>query len=365
MKKVSKSIAALLCGALIAAAGSCSTGSGPMVVDGQEIKAGVYILKQQAAVNDALTKLREEQPDLDISNENLDVLKQTVEGKSFSEWVYEKTIEGCKEYVAVEKMFADTGLAVDTSTLSQMDSYISSIWSYSLGDKTYGETFEDLGVSIESYKAVQLNVQKEEGLFDYLYSVGGPNGVSEEELNSKLSEEYVGINYIPYKLTEGTSAQEYADMIKNGSTFEEVYQKYYTVELGADDTDAEKQADENGVVAADNYTIGVPETDSQILVLSRSSTSPSKELTDYAFDNMAVGDVSVVNVTDSTDAGVYIVQKVDLSTRPALTAAYADNVLHELKQTEFDEMLKKTYEGYSVNEGSTRIDYKLEKMITA
>ena len=357
MKKVSKGIAALLCGAMIAAAGSCSTGSGPMVINGQELRAGIYILKQQAAVNEALTKLKEEQPDLDTTPEHFDFLGQTVEGKSFAQWVYDKTIEGCKEYVAVEQLFADNNLTLGPEVEAQIDSYINSVWGYSLGDKTYGETFEHLGVSQQSYKEAQLGVQKEGILFDYLYSTGGPNAVSDEELNAKIAEKYVGINYISYKLENGTPAQEYADMIKNGETFEEVYQKYYKEEYSGE------EYVESGSDSAYTYNVQLPETDSMIHVMTREDTYPSGEMVAYAFDNMSVGDVAVVNVTDSEEDTVFIVQKVDLSTRPNLTSEYTSTIRHELKDDEFDEYLKNTYSSYSVNEGSTRSDYKLEKML--
>lgn len=358
MKKVSKSIAALLCGAMIAGMGACSTGSGPMVVNGKELRAGIYILKQQAAVNEAMTKLKEEQPDLDTSVDHFNFLGQTVEGKNFAQWVYDKTIEGCKEYVAIEQLFADNNLVLGPEVESQIDSYINNVWSYSLGDKTYGETFEHLGVSQQSYKDAQIGIQKEGILFDYLYSAGGPNAVSDEELNAKINEKYVGINYISYKLKDGgTPAQDFVDMIKNGETFEEVYQKYYKEEYSSEEnTDDESKS-------SYNYNVELPATDSMIHVMTRDDSYPSAEMVAYAFDNMAVGDVAVVNVTDNEEDTVFIVQRVDLSTRPNLTSDYISTIRHELKDDDFDAYLRNIYSGYSVNEGSTRSDYKLEKML--
>ena len=81
-------ILAVLCGAMIAGAGSCASGQTyPLTIDGEKIRAGIYILEQQNAVGEAVSKVSEEQPDLDTSAEGFSYLSQTVEGKSFSDWV--------------------------------------------------------------------------------------------------------------------------------------------------------------------------------------------------------------------------------------------------------------------------------------
>ena len=105
-RSVRNSILTILCGAMITAAASCATSQTyPVTVDGEKFRAGLYILEQQAAISEAVSKIDEEQPDLDTSADDFDYFKQTVEGQKFGDWVNARALENCREYVAVTRLF--------------------------------------------------------------------------------------------------------------------------------------------------------------------------------------------------------------------------------------------------------------------
>ena len=95
-KSVSRGILTILCGALIAAgASSCGNNTAyALTVDGQDIRAGIYILKQQEALSEASSKLSEENPDLERKAE--DFRTNNIDGISAEEWIKNKTFEKCR-----------------------------------------------------------------------------------------------------------------------------------------------------------------------------------------------------------------------------------------------------------------------------
>ncbi|MBR5091760.1 MAG: hypothetical protein IK093_20250 [Ruminiclostridium sp.] len=399
-KSVRNSILTILCGAMIAAAGSCSLSQTyPVTVDGQQIRAGLYILEQQEALSEAVSKLKEEQPDIDTSAEGFSYLDQTVEGKKFADWVNDKAIEKCREYIAVNRLFDQYGLSLTAEEIKSINDNVKSIWTeenmyaqYFYGVDIVGEYYETLGVGEQSYKDFQTTSQKDDKLFEHLYGEGGQLAATQDEINNSLNTDYLAVNYFPYDLENGSGAQSYADRIANGESYEEVYRDYAqalndeeeaaaaaeaaaeaaeaaesedaaaegeTTDAAADDETADTTAEEE---TAASTTVEVAEKDSLIQIIKKSSAYPSEEFVNQV-SAMNAGDVKVITVQDEDDSHVYVVQKLDILAHPDKTEETVNTVRTDLKTDEYKEMLRSTGAGYSLTtDGSINL-YPVKKLI--
>ena len=376
-KSAAKALSVLLCGALLAA-GSCAMGQTyPVTVDGRQIRAGIYILKQDSAVSDARAKIKDEQPDLDTSAQDFDYKKQTVEGVSFPDWVENKTIQYCKEYVAVDKLFDEYGLTLSEDTVKEIRSYSNNLWTmensyaqYIYGVSVIGDYYEGIGVSEESFTDFRLNSEKYNEIFDHLYGEGGEKAMTADEINAKIKEDYIAVNYFEYELTSGESAQAYADMITSGKSFEEVYQAYSTAkkkeDIEADKALAEANGEEYTGETEENINVELPAADSLIKIVKKDSTSPSEELVKQMSD-MADGETKVITVTqgegDTASTTSYVVSKIDILTKPDLTSSYNDTIIHEAKDEEFEAFITEKADSLSVSKDGSISMYKVDKLL--
>ena len=377
-RSAASALTVLLCGAMIASASACATGvTYPLTIDGEKIRAGIYILKQQDAVDSAKSKLSEEQPDLDTSAEGFDYKAQTVEGKSFSDWVDAKTTETCREYIAVERLFSEYGLSVPQDKVSNINSTASSLWTeenmyaqYFYGVDILGEYYEKLGVGQQSFKDVNMNDEKEDELFDYLYGEGGPKEMPAAEIDAKLKEGYAAVNYFEYTISSGDGAQHYADLVKETS-YEEAYRQYSEAsekeKILSEMASAQLSGEEYTGKTVDEVSVELGETDSFMQIISKDSTTPSEDFVKQVFE-MADGEVKVVSVTtgegDSAVTKEYVVQKADVLTKPELTENYRNTVIHDAKNDEFEAMLKEKGDSYSLSVDSSKSMYKIDKLLS-
>ncbi len=386
MRRSSKTIlTTLLCGAMIASAASCATSQTyPLTVDGEKIRAGIYILEQSSAIDQAKNKLSEEQPDLDTTAKGFSYLDQTVEGKKFSEWVDDKTTEFCCNYMAINRLFNQYGLELTKEETDEVYSYVKRLWTeenqyavYIYGVKIPGEYFEKIGIGEESYREMQLLSSKREKIFDYLYGENGIKAATTEEINAKLSTDYVMVNYFEYTLQNGEGAQAYADRIKNGESYEQVYRDY-TVAVAAEEkakSDAEEAAkaaegvtEENAAGSGEDTSAAaqetpVPETDSLIQTLAKDASAPYSDLFKLVYDEMNVGDVKVLTVEEGETTHTYVVQKFDILSKPDHTTDRVKTIRSDLKQDEFDELIASTGKSFTVTEDSSKGMYKIQTIL--
>ena len=377
-RSAASALTVLLCGAMIASASACATGvTYPLTIDGEQIRAGIYILKQQDAVDSAKSKLSEEQPDLDTSAEGFDYKAQTVEGKSFSDWVDAKTTETCREYIAVERLFSEYGLSVPQDKVSNINSTASSLWTeenmyaqYFYGVDILGEYYEKLGVGQQSFKDVNMNDEKEDELFDYLYGEGGPKEMPAAEIDAKIKENYAAISYFEYTLTSGEGAQHYADIAKDIS-YEEAYRQFSEAsereELEAAVAAAAAAGEEYLGKNPDEVSAELGEADSFMQIVSADSTTPSEDFIKQVFE-MPDGEIKVITVTtgegDSASTQEYVVSKADVLTKPELTESYRHTVVHDAKKDEFEALIKEKGDSYSLSVDSSKTMYKIDKLLS-
>lgn len=386
-RSVRNSILTILCGAIAAGACACSTSQTyPVTVDGEKFRAGLYILEQQAAVSEAVGKLTAEQPDLDTSAENFDYFAQTVEGQKFGDWVNARALENCREYIAVNRLFDQYGLEVTADELKNINANVNQLWTqensyaqYFYGVDIVGKYYEKYGIGEQSYKELQIEGLKRDKLFEHLYGEGGEKAATEDEIKASLQNDYLALNYFPFELKDA-DAKPYADRIAAGESYEAVYRDYAQAladkeaaesaaaaaeeAASAEDTDAEDAAAES-TENTDNTaatTVEEAEKDSLIQIIKKSSGSPSESFIDQA-SAMNAGDVKVITVEAEADTRTYVVQRLDILAYPDKTESTVTTIRSELKQDEYNDMLKQTGAGYSLTTDSSINLYKPEKLM--
>lgn len=385
-KSVSRGILTILCGALIAAgASSCGNNTGyALTVDGIDIRAGIYILKQQEALNEASDKLTEENPDLDVSAEDFDIKAQTIEGIGAEEWIKNKAIEKCREYVATEKLFDSYGLSLSAEKKSEINSSVNSMWTednmyaqYFYGVDKFGEYYESLGISEQSYKDVNTESEKSHELFEHIYGEGGTEAVPAEEITAKIGEDYIAIKFFEKSANVSDSAQSYIDRLTGGESFEEVYASYQKAAKVAEIEAAIKEAQDKGEEytgeTVDSVTVDTPAEADIIKTYTKDDTVPSEDFIKEAFE-MTPGEYRIITVSsESTDdegktvttTKEYVVAKLDITAYSNLVEQYSETVLHEMKGEEFDAKVKAVADGYTVTENAAAIKlYTIDKLLS-
>lgn len=369
-KIVSAILAGVLCVTTAASFTGCSDVSYAMTINGEKLNAGVYLLYEYQAVSEAREKFDEENPDVDTSAEGFDYYAYNVEGKTFSQWITDRTEVLCREYAAVNALFDEKGMELTADETSAINASVKSTWYdenpylvyYGIDYPTMGQYYESLGIGMESYKLVQLETEKREKLFDSLYSVGGTEGTTQAEVDAYFAENYARAAYIEIALEDGNGdkietseglkvledlGNGYVEKLKNGTPFSTVSKEYDTF------VDEQRKAAEKAQAEADG-TVYLEEDDEEEAdeekteadyetLFTKTGTNPSAEFVEnlFAMSNDAPQ-------LYKTDDAYYVVVRRDLSERTDWLEENTHTIIHKLKEDAMTELLANAYAGYTV-----------------
>lgn len=370
-----KSCAAVLCTAMALTAAGCSNTTGTaLTIDGMDIRAGIYIYYQMDALNDAATLLAEEQPELDMYAEGFEITDYTVEGTPVEEWIKNKTIDYCKNYVAVNKMFDEYGLSLSAEETAEINSYVSGLWTeensyaqYIYGVDIIGEYYENIGIGEQSYKDITTLDYKQNAVFEHIYGEGGTLAVPADEVDMQ-----VALNYALIKSFEidpnVNSPQDYLDMLNGGMTFAEVEQAYNKDEtirgIAEDMVIAETNGEEYTGTKPEDVEVPLADETDLTSVISIDDQYPALDYVKTIFA-MANGESKIVTATNTSTSSTtgeevtavdyYLVTRMDITADEATMNEYRSSALHKLKDEEFETTLKTAADGYSVTENAAAI----------
>ena len=347
-------------------------------IDGEQLRAGIMIYFQSSAVSEAMAYM----PSTDTTaaadgettttTESVSVLDITIEDKPAREWINDKAVQSMREYAAVEKKFDELGLAFENKEEDRLNIVVDQMWEY------FGEYYEELGVSRQSYYDVGLNSEKKSAIFNYYYGEGGEKAVPDDEVISYLSENNARIKYFTMPLKDGegnllksegkaelkTMVEGYIDRLEASSaTFEEIekeYNDYYdalvkaateTTEENAD-TAEQPETEEDTVSAEPNYGT----------VISKDTTYISSKIVEQAFSGESGPAYTLIE--DDDNEVYYLVQVMGLFDDPDYLENNRESVLHTLKDEEFSAEVESWTEGQNVVVNQDSIDrYKLDKIL--
>ena len=377
-KKIISCVAALAIAATSAATFTgCSDVSYALVVDGVTIPSGVYILYSGYALSDAEALLEEEQPDLDTTADDFDYYDQTVSGMSFADYVKQKTVNYCKRYVAVSRLFDELGIKFDATQQENMTNNINNQWDYSVsswssylayldGFSTLGDYYQSIGVAKSSYKEVMTDSAKASEIFTYYYGEGGVEEVPRSEIEDYIEENYTLARYfsISLKDSEGEIIEDkdelanlekiangYVDDLNNGDSYAEVYAKYDKYFNSSDDEEEEDDEDKEEEEHEDS---------DYDRIISATSTSPSEEFIEALFAQ-DYGTAALFKA----DTYYYVVQRLDITENEEYVDDYVDTALNALRGDDLEDVFETKYADYSVTENNSAPDYARQQATNA
>ena len=374
--------AAAAAAAMVGSLAACGSNTAyAFTIDGEQVKAGVYIYYSYVAYNDAITTLTEQNEELDTTDDKL-VKEQVIDGEDTLTWIQHKAQDYCEEQVAVNKEYEAAGLALTEEEIGEIDDTLESFWASS------GEAFQKNGISESSIREVIEYTYKASNLFLYYYDIDGEEGVTEEEVHDYYVENNARVQYVRFDLVDGNGEalddagkKEIEDMVDDYlaavkklddedeimdemNTIQEEYNAYVTsISEEAVAATATSATDESGneiattttttTTAADETTTTtttVPYANESIVVRATTDEetseeditySPSKAVHDYIYNEAKINKPDVVY--DEESNAYFLIVRYDIEERmnedDIWTEGRKTNVVSEMFSDAFQEKL--------------------------
>lgn len=200
-----KKIIAVFCAAALAAGlAGCTDMSKIMTVEGEGLNSGVYLynMLSEYAIQSYYAQYFSSS---DTDTEFLE--REYEEGKTYSDHFKEYALQQTLRGVAADKLFKDAGLELSDDDKQEIADNVQSVL-----DKYTEDYLNEQGISKESVEICFTYSKEQELLFDHYYGEGGTDEVTDDDIKSYLSE-----NYLRYKMitisrapasTEGDTATD-------------------------------------------------------------------------------------------------------------------------------------------------------------
>lgn len=399
--KLFKKLIAVVCTAAIALSiTGCADISTMGTIDGTEIKAGVYLWYEQAAIQEARTEIDEQLASKGTSAQqitNFNYADYNVQEKPYSQFVEERTLEFVKQYVAVQRQFDELKLTLTEEEKAEIKDSAKSLWNtevvyygYSLG-VTYGENYESLGISRQSYESVKFADKMSNKVFDIYYDKNseGVTQTDEKDIKTYFNDNFGRFQVIQVALTEGNGdkidtdegkaamkklAEGYLAELKSGTDFDTVYheyEKYVEEQKAKAEAEDKKESEDNSSSDKTSSNASSDETSSDTsssdetsgdtssdetskeeeeekhdheMLIGKTDTSPSEEAVKKMFE---LKDEEGL-VYEDTDY-YYVAFRKPLAERTDWYDKHRLNILHLMKDEEFEDKLNETAKDYIVD----------------
>lgn len=345
MKK--KRIGALLLGALMAASlAGCGSDTSWVAKSGDSVmSAGVYILAQMDAYNDAQDIVGEAEADDASSSSSSEsdqdelkrILSTQIEGKTGSQFVTDRANDYIKAYFATEKIAEERGITLGESDEAALVNNDNLIWQYS------SEFYTKNGVSKESMSKMTRNLTLQDKIMEQMYGAGGEREISEEEYETYFRQSRARIRYIPFSLMTSTyvpmedeekeavreKANSYYERAKAGEDMLDLLAEYQAEIDQKNKEEAEAAGETYEQPDRSNIALGYGD-----VLVKEGNSSPSKAVVDELFS----APENEVHLIEDSNA-IYVAMKVDPMFDRSTYENTKPTLMKELKQEEFDQWL--------------------------
>lgn len=354
-------------------------------VDGFDIRHGIYlyialdaiaqgeaeVYNEESSLAEANSSSNTESSDSDTSEESVPFFKKTIGEKTSIDWVNEKIEESLKQYVAVEKEFERLGLTLSEDNKDLINNTVESTWNSEYYYEAYGITFsqvfadqgittkgdyyEKQGISEQSYKQIITNAQKKQNIFDHYYAKGGEKAVSDADKLAYFKENYTRVKYIAMspddqnidddeKALEATKkhAEEIIEKLNNGEKFSTVSEEYDA--WAKKQNESENDSSNNSSTSSKDEDEEVKTEDDYDRIFKKDSTSFSEEFMTKLFSMTEDGKAQAIE----ENGYVMVVLREDISKRTDWLEDYDSTILVALKNEEFYKDLNEIGKDYSI-----------------
>lgn len=336
MKKIKRLLALALCGALCVGLAGCGKDQTVVSAGDYKASAAIYVLSQLNALNEVSSQ--------DGFDSSLDpIWDNQIDGQSMEDWVNNRALDLCREYVAVSKLFEDKGLSLTEDEQTAIDNSMDSF-------SNYEELYTELGVADSSYQDYLVFNNRYQELFLNRYQEGGEAAVSDEELRSFYCDNFDEVKILSFSYTEPSedssddtstdtstedtqeedttspeavqaTAQGYLDRIQSGEDVDDVIYAY-------------QQS-----TASDPTTVTKKESVDNITVIPADGDNNTTYSDDVINQMVAIAPGDSALIQDSDNSRYYVVYKMDQDTNTEYYDANRDNILYEMKYDEFEQYL--------------------------
>lgn len=330
MKKIKRLLALALCGALCVGLAGCGKDQTVVSAGDYKASAAVYVLNQMNALSEVTA-----QEGYDSTLEN--VWDNQIDGQSMEDWVNDRALDLCFQYVATNKLFEDKGLSITEAEQTTIDNSLESF-------PNYEELYTKIGVSEQSYEDYLVFNSRFQELFLDRYQEGGEAAVSEEELGSFYRDNFDEVKLISLSYTEPTedSSDSSADTQEDNNSSPEAVQataQGYLDRLQAGENMDDLIYEYRQSTASDPSTVTRSESVANITVIPANGDNTTTYTDDVINQMVAIAQGGSALVQDTENSRYYVVYKVDQDNNTEYFDANRDNILYEMKSDEFEQYL--------------------------
>lgn len=330
MKKIKRLLTLALCGALCVGLAGCGRDQTVVSAGDYKASAAVYVLNQMNALSEVTA-----QDGYDSTLEN--VWDNQIDGQSMEDWVNDRALDLCFQYVATNKLFEDKGLSITEEEQTVIDSSLESF-------PNYEELYTNIGVAESSYEEYLIFNSRFQELFLDRYQEGGEAAVSDEELSSFYRDNFDEVKLISLSYTEPTedSSDSSADTQEDNNSSPEAVQataQGYLDRLQAGENMDDLIYEYRQSTASDPSTVTRSESVANITVIPANGDNTTTYTDDVINQMVAIAQGGSALVQDTENSRYYVVYKVDQDNNTEYFDANRDNILYEMKSDEFEQYL--------------------------
>lgn len=360
MKTITKILSVLLVGCMLFSLSAChGKDETALTIEDEKITSALYLKALIDCDSDAKSRVDKqieaaetENSEETATSEETDYYSQSIDGENFIDYVKNKAIDRCKEYVFYEKLIKDGTIKFDDEQAERenVDLYAEYYWTQNLDSYLY----ETNGVYLETYKKAYLYAYCSQKYFDLLYKEGGEKEVSKKDLKASLVKNYALAYTLPAEYKENSTDEEkaelkkklegYAKRIKKGEEFEKIYLEH----TGESAEDHKHEAAEGQPKLQHTSLLANPEIE-----VNNSTLNNSNPDFDEVYD-LKVGETVIVENEAQTGLTLYV--KVDIADDEYYLTNLTDEILVTEKEEEFQKFVNEKTKDYKVDQNTYATD---------
>lgn len=356
MKIFKKIISALLVGCMLFSLCAChGKDEVALTVEGESITSALYLnalidcdAEAKQRVDEEEAAKAEENKTEKTENENTeetDYYSKTLDGLNFVEYVKEKAIDRCKEYIFFKKLVDAETIKLTDEEATEAKNTASAYWS-SYG---YAYLYSVNGVAYETYEKAFTYTYYSNKYFEHLYAEGGEKEVSQKELKDYMLENYALAYSLTASYEENATDEQKADLkakfegyakrIKKGEEFEKIYLEHNKI------NEAEHKHEETEDGPKLQHT--------SILADKNSDSNYANNDFDEVYD-LKVGETKIIENEAKTGLSFYV--KLDIADDEYYLKSLTDEILYILKNEEYQKYVTEQTKNYKVEKNSFAIN---------
>ncbi len=273
-----------------------------------------------------------------------DYFAETIDGKSYEDYVKESALNTIKRFIYVKRMCDENNLTISDQDKNNSLTMTEYYWNY----YGYASLFEANGVSLATYKEYTLYSLYEDKYFNFIYGEGGDKAVSDTDIKNFLYSNYVIADVLSASVASKkdsekalvqTDFEKYKARLEKGETFEKIYKEYNKVkeDTTSSTTSSAASSATSSTTSGSEENKALAPKDSYAQVIGSKETSYSSKQYE-TIKAMKTGEVKFVK--DDESGYYYLFVKGDITADPYYLEGLKKNVLNDMKFDEFEAAIK-------------------------